>query len=171
VRHYREAGSDTTIFLQIPGKHGRYYRTHRCVLTTSCSCGAEPGEVCISDNGPMASTHAWRRGSEIIDRVCECGEMFEGLNKKRCEECQEKYSRRHSSVNSAVTTALRSGKLKRPDICTRCKLPPFEGCVIQGHHSDYSKPLDVIWLCSECHGREHARKKPLKAEARLAETS
>ena len=31
---------------------------------------------------------------------------------------------------------------------------------VQAHHPDYSKPLDVVWLCPGCHGMEH-RKKPV----------
>lgn len=29
----------------------------------------------------------------------------------------------------------------------------------QGHHKDYSAPLDVIWLCDKHHKEEHARMK------------
>ena len=28
---------------------------------------------------------------------------------------------------------------------------------INGHHHDYSRPLDVTWLCPSCHGVEHAK--------------
>lgn len=30
---------------------------------------------------------------------------------------------------------------------------------VQAHHPDYSKPLEVVWLCSGCHGLEHRRHK------------
>lgn len=32
---------------------------------------------------------------------------------------------------------------------------------IHGHHPDYSKPLEVIWLCAKHHKEEHARLKSL----------
>ncbi len=30
---------------------------------------------------------------------------------------------------------------------------------VQMHHENYSKPLDVIWLCRSCHIKEHAKRK------------
>lgn len=45
--------------------------------------------------------------------------------------------------------AIRNGTLIKPNTCSECS-----SCgQIDGHHKDYSKPFDVIWLCTECHGK------------------
>lgn len=54
--------------------------------------------------------------------------------------------------------AVRSGKLIKPSNCSFCKMSDFK---INGHHYDYSKPLDIIWLCSQCHGELERNIKPL----------
>lgn len=51
----------------------------------------------------------------------------------------------------ALCNAVRDGKILRPDRCSRCKTE----CIPHGHHHDYSKPLDVEWLCAGCHKEEH----------------
>jgi hypothetical protein len=48
-----------------------------------------------------------------------------------------------------VSNAVRDGRLDRPNRCSRCN----EKGRIEGHHEDYSKPLEVIWLCTLCHRR------------------
>lgn len=55
-----------------------------------------------------------------------------------------------NAARQAVSRAVRSGKLVRPDFCGQC------GNVgkAQAHHTDYRRPLDVLWLCFTCH-REH----------------
>lgn len=57
----------------------------------------------------------------------------------------------------AANNAVRDGKLVRQP-CEKC------GAVkAQKHHDDYSKPLEVRWLCTPCHAAHH---KALREAAR-----
>lgn len=47
----------------------------------------------------------------------------------------------------AVSNALRRGHITRPSSCENCK----KTCKPQAHHEDYSKKLEVKWLCRGCH--------------------
>lgn len=47
----------------------------------------------------------------------------------------------------AVNNAIRDGRLK-PHPC-HC------GAKAQAHHDDYSRPLDVVWLCASHHAERH----------------
>jgi hypothetical protein len=53
--------------------------------------------------------------------------------------------------HDAVYKALKKGILKKPDLCSKCGLKK----TIHAHHKDYSKPLDVVWLCNSCHAKIH----------------
>ena len=56
-----------------------------------------------------------------------------------------------------VRTALKNGDLVRPSSCSRCGRTGVcsDGrSIIQAHHHDYSKPLEVEWICSSCHREE-----------------
>jgi ribosomal protein S27AE len=48
-----------------------------------------------------------------------------------------------------VAEAIRKGVLIRKS-CERCGAAKTDA-----HHEDYSKPLDVIWLCRKCHQQRH----------------
>lgn len=56
--------------------------------------------------------------------------------------------KRHA--HNAVSNAIRDGKLA-PQPCERCG----DAIGVQAHHEDYTKPLDVNWLCPPCHGLRH----------------
>jgi hypothetical protein len=48
--------------------------------------------------------------------------------------------------------AVKSGVIEKPNACSLCGT---EARRIHGHHHDYSKPLDVIWVCPPCHTGLH----------------
>jgi hypothetical protein len=51
----------------------------------------------------------------------------------------------------ALNLAISKGQIVKPETCELCG---FNG-VIDGHHWDYSKPLDAVWCCRKCHKRLH----------------
>jgi hypothetical protein len=61
-----------------------------------------------------------------------------------------KWRQKHPEKNKChytIANALISGKMTKPGNCMIC------GKVsrIEGHHEDYSKPFQVIWVCGSCH--------------------
>lgn len=58
----------------------------------------------------------------------------------------------HYAARNALANAIRDGKITKPDACERCARA---GLVLHGHHEDYSRPLEVNWLCVDCHGARH----------------
>ena len=56
-------------------------------------------------------------------------------------------------TNGKVQWALESGKLIKSLKCEVCDCESF----LYGHHDDYSKPLEVRWVCKECHYKIHRR--------------
>ena len=51
-------------------------------------------------------------------------------------------------ANQAVHHAIDRGDLVRPDICEHCGRSDLP---IEASHTDYSRQLDVEWLCRPCH--------------------
>ena len=70
----------------------------------------------------------------------------------RCE--RNRYQRRKGSpinvANYTLNNAIRDGRLKRGP-CAVCNTTEN----VHGHHDDYSKPLDVRWLCERHHIELH----------------
>lgn len=60
-----------------------------------------------------------------------------------------------AAAQQRVYYAVKDGRLVRPSACENCGA---EGR-IEAAHSDYSRPLDVRWLCRRCH-REWDSREP-----------
>ena len=86
----------------------------------------------------------------------------EDIQKHR-DICRNDYLQHHSRHVAAAKTpaakarhklsyAVKIGTIEKPDSCEKCG---GSGVRIDGHHEDYSRPLNVEWLCPKCHGRRH----------------
>lgn len=70
-------------------------------------------------------------------------------------EMIRKYKMAHREEHNArarAKYAVKTGVLVRPSACEFCKCE----CKPQAHHKDYSKPLEVIWICASCHRFAHS---------------
>ena len=57
------------------------------------------------------------------------------------------------SAKRKVNSAVKSGKLIKPAVCSRTNW--LCGGRIEAHHPDYTLPLHVLWLCKTHHQLEH----------------
>jgi hypothetical protein len=64
---------------------------------------------------------------------------------------RKKFPKRYKA-HKVLNAALKSGKVVKPYKCCKCKVLPLQ---MEGHHDDYDKPLEVVWLCSCCHRQLH----------------
>lgn len=90
---------------------------------------------------------------------------------KERERWRKKARRRYASgvrhnpsaqrrAQASLRNAVAAGAIVKPDHCSKCGLVPELLRSIQAHHRDYSKPLEVVWLCSSCHGLQHRKEAP-----------
>jgi hypothetical protein len=102
--------------------------------------------------------------------ACGCGASLAGMRSDaiyHSEACEKRARRARnpdtervkSRARQAVLAAIARGELSRPSNCERCGAasnPLLRKPDIEAHHHDYSKPLEVEWLCVRCHATQHA---------------
>lgn len=70
------------------------------------------------------------------------------------------YKKRHPMAYAShviTRNAIRDGRLTQASKCSVCNSTEK----IEGHHDDYTKPLEVRWLCEKCHKEWHRHSKPI----------
>jgi hypothetical protein len=86
------------------------------------------------------------------------GRPMHGTMTCRAHSAQRSECSARELAHQQVSAAVRDGVLIAPNACELCGSArgdsPLWG--IHAHHEDYSRPLDVLWLCQSCHQRVHA---------------
>lgn len=63
---------------------------------------------------------------------------------------RERYPERVEAERQ-LNIAVRYRRIMKSEFCSSCQRKKS----LHAHHEDYSKPLEVLWLCSSCHKLLH----------------
>ncbi len=79
---------------------------------------------------------------------------YSAQNKEKAAKRYKRHRQTHPKeikAKSKIYAQVKNGNIVRQP-CRDCGHP-----VVDAHHPDYDKPLDVVWLCRTHHNREHSR--------------
>jgi len=146
-------------------------RTVQCVICgTAFQTTHSQGKYCSPKCRRIGAKNSWNKNSAHYRlKMCEYGKRWYELNKikrtaqineyqksKRGIEVQHKSSlnqrKNHPTecnARSHLNDAKRYGKIT-PIPCVICGNE-----VVEAHHIDYNKPLNVVWLCRKHHREVH----------------
>lgn len=122
-------------------------------------------KVCV-----VAAALSWQRMKRKTDPDWVMRQREKSRNTKKASRWRlnlrsnlEWKKRNHYKVlaQQAAYRATRRGILKPPPCCSECGTAG----PVEKHHHDYSKPLEVVWLCKQCHGLLHRKPRPTLVEA------
>ena len=85
---------------------------------------------------------------KLIRRKYEQSEKGKVTHKKKDAKRRQHFPEKVRAHN-ALNNAIQAGIMMR-QLCSKCGAANAEG-----HHPDYSKPLEVVWLCGDCHRNVH----------------
>ena len=110
---------------------------------------------CVADYYQTNKTRICKRMREYRKTrvgIVETRKRYMGTErgKELSRLASKKYRLKHPDrceARKIVRRAIDSGELVRPTICPSCDTETF----IESHHPDYSKPLEIEWLCNKCH--------------------
>ena len=98
----------------------------------------------------QAANKAWREANK--ERTCATEKAWREANPDRVKAKHARKKKRWPekvAARNAVIHAVVAGKLIRQS-CEICG-----SSEVHGHHDDYSKPLEVRWLCLKHHTEHH----------------
>jgi hypothetical protein len=127
-------------------------------------------ELCRKRSLDWAKRNAWKQKLYRQKHKDKCNLYSATYRKKNLEivrkrhnELGKKYRQTKKIehlARKAVYYAVKQGILIKPKVCQICN----KTGQVEAHHADYNKPLEVIWVCKECHGAIHMTIKETKKD-------
>jgi hypothetical protein len=77
-------------------------------------------------------------------------------NRENIQEQNRKYREKHRekiNAQNVLRDHVKRGNIIKPSSCSICNSTHW----IEAHHADYTKPLEVVWVCKKCHVAIHKR--------------
>lgn len=124
-----------------------FYEEKRSSIGIKSECKKCHVKTSIESRDPekhRRTNREWMRSSEYGKRP-EVRERERMRSRRRTRSIASK-------CRDLLNDAVRVGVVIRATICSECGRKDLR---IQAHHESFYRPLDVEWLCTECHGRRH----------------
>lgn len=130
----------------------------RCEDVRSCKkCGISKPIAEFRLNASGGKDRKLIRGRQCRECLGKIYREYRKANREKLCKNQRKYYKEYYKANqdkvkarTIIRVAYRNGSVPRPDKCSKCG----KKCTPEASHNDYSKPLEVEWLCHKCHGRK-----------------
>jgi len=81
---------------------------------------------------------------------------YEGHRAEMLARARGPDARWRRDLSQFVLLAVRFGVIPQKHACEHCGVSDRAAALVR-HHPAYERPLDVVWLCTECHGAVHQK--------------
>jgi len=102
----------------------------------------------------ITANREWKAQNQ--DRIREAAAAWkaahpDAVSEHRSRDIKRRWAdpegKRRQVARVKLAYAVRSGKILKPDCCSRCSASG----PIEAHHENYDEPFVVVWLCRPCH--------------------
>ena len=78
------------------------------------------------------------------------------LNSARCAKYRDNNPKKYN-CRVVVKKQIAAGRIVASSACMGC----CRNIKTEAHHDDYNKPLQIRWLCKQCHEKWHMNNEPI----------
>jgi hypothetical protein len=128
-----------------------YYASNKSSCKTCVAKGVRENRYKNIDYYRSYDRYRYRIDENRKEHCRNAGKNFDKEKKIEAQRVSRKNNPEKYLARQRVKRALEKSKITKDDKCFFCE----KDKELQAHHHDYSKPLDVFWLCSTCHGKLH----------------